>query len=234
MRSLLYLLLLLLSCKIQDGKDSGILLATTKTNKKKNPPTLVHKTVMKNEFSRMAKVVANQPLWQHWSCIPQGRAVRCWGTSYYRTSVFVRRNLFVGDNSNLCTTCFSELWNDAEYTRIDKPIFYQCPHCVSFLFLAINLPQTTKISFPNGKDELINFEIIIRPDEVYYRSGKFEFTFQVSPTYPHEAPKVQYKTKVYHPNVELEGNVYLNILHEDWKPVLNINTVIYGLKYLFT
>ncbi|XP_026420375.1 NEDD8-conjugating enzyme Ubc12-like [Papaver somniferum] len=97
-----------------------------------------------------------------------------------------------------------------------------------------NLPQTTKISFPNGKDELINFEIIIRPDEVYYRSGKFEFTFQVSPTYPHEAPKVQYKTKVYHPNVELEGNVYLNILHEDWKPVLNINTVIYGLKYLFT
>ncbi|KAI3841015.1 hypothetical protein C5167_010775 [Papaver somniferum] len=98
----------------------------------------------------------------------------------------------------------------------------------------LNLPQTTKISFPNGKDELMNFEVSIRPDEGYYRSGKFEFTFQVSPTYPHEAPKVKCKTKVYHPNIDLEGNVCLNILREDWKPVLNINTVIYGLNYLFT
>jgi ubiquitin-protein ligase len=39
---------------------------------------------------------------------------------------------------------------------------------------------------------------------------------------------------VYHPNIDLEGNVCLNILREDWKPVLNINTVIYGLNLLFT
>ncbi|RZC43852.1 hypothetical protein C5167_036800 [Papaver somniferum] len=45
---------------VQDGKDSGIVLATTKTNRQKNPSTLVHKTVMKKEFSRMAKVVANR------------------------------------------------------------------------------------------------------------------------------------------------------------------------------
>jgi ubiquitin-protein ligase len=40
--------------------------------------------------------------------------------------------------------------------------------------------------------------------------------------------------QVYHPNIDLEGNVCLNILREDWKPVLNINTVIYGLNLLFT
>lgn len=39
---------------------------------------------------------------------------------------------------------------------------------------------------------------------------------------------------MYHPNIDLEGNVCLNILREDWKPVLNINTVIYGLNLLFT
>ena len=38
---------------------------------------------------------------------------------------------------------------------------------------------------------------------------------------------------VYHPNINLEGNVCLNILREDWKPVLDINAVIYGLIYLF-
>uniref|UniRef100_A0A3Q7IIK2 UBC core domain-containing protein n=1 Tax=Solanum lycopersicum TaxID=4081 RepID=A0A3Q7IIK2_SOLLC len=37
---------------------------------------------------------------------------------------------------------------------------------------------------------------------------------------------------VYHPNIDLEGNVCLNILREDWKPVLNINTIIYGLYHL--
>ena len=40
--------------------------------------------------------------------------------------------------------------------------------------------------------------------------------------------------QVYHPNIDLEGNVCLNILREDWKPVLNINTIIYGLNLLFS
>uniref|UniRef100_A0A8C2T3U5 UBC core domain-containing protein n=1 Tax=Coturnix japonica TaxID=93934 RepID=A0A8C2T3U5_COTJA len=38
---------------------------------------------------------------------------------------------------------------------------------------------------------------------------------------------------VYHPNIDLEGNVCLNILREDWKPVLTINSIIYGLQYLY-
>lgn len=45
---------------------------------------------------------------------------------------------------------------------------------------------------------------------------------------------VVYHLQIYHPNIDLEGNVCLNILREDWKPVLNINTVIYGLSHLFT
>ena len=40
-------------------------------------------------------------------------------------------------------------------------------------------------------------------------------------------------TKIYHPNVDLEGNVCLNILREDWKPVLNLTSVMVGLQYLF-
>jgi len=45
-----------------------------------------------------------------------------------------------------------------------------------------------------------------------------------------------YKTlfqQVYHPNIDLDGNVCLNILREDWKPVLTINAIVYGLQYLF-
>ena len=37
---------------------------------------------------------------------------------------------------------------------------------------------------------------------------------------------------MYHPNIDLEGNVCLNILREDWKPVLSIYAVVCGLQFL--
>jgi ubiquitin-protein ligase len=80
--------------------------------------------------------------------------------------------------------------------------------------------------------DLYNFFIIIL-FQGFYRGGKFSFSFKVGPGYPHEPPKVKCETQVYHPNIDLEGNVCLNILREDWKPVLTINSIIYGLQYLF-
>ncbi|KAJ6682079.1 NEDD8-CONJUGATING ENZYME UBC12-LIKE-RELATED [Salix koriyanagi] len=59
----------------------------------------------------------------------------------------------------------------------------------------LNLPSSCTMTFPNGKDNLMNFEVSIRPDEGYYLGGTFLFSFQVSPIYPHEAPKVKCKTK---------------------------------------
>ncbi|KAL0432442.1 UNVERIFIED_CONTAM: NEDD8-conjugating enzyme Ubc12 [Sesamum latifolium] len=92
----------------------------------------------------------------------------------------------------------------------------------------------SSILIPLAIDDVMHFEVTICPDEGYYLHGAFVFSFQASPLYPHEPPKVKCKTKVYHPNIDLEGNVCLNILREDWKPVLNVNTIIYGLYHLFT
>ena len=41
-------------------KDQAVVLATTKTKKQNKPAALLHKSVMKKEFSRMAKAVENQ------------------------------------------------------------------------------------------------------------------------------------------------------------------------------
>ena len=38
---------------------------------------------------------------------------------------------------------------------------------------------------------------------------------------------------MYHPNIDLEGKICLNILREDWKPVLSISSIVYGLQFLF-
>jgi len=96
----------------------------------------------------------------------------------------------------------------------------------------LDLPSTMKTEFPDPTD-LLNFTLTITPDEGMYKGGTFDFSFQINPNYPHEPPKVKCKRTIYHPNVDLEGNVCLNILREDWKPVLNLNSVMVGLQYLF-
>ena len=86
-----------------------------------------------------------------------------------------------------------------------------------------------KTSFPNP-DDILNFTLTIEPDEGMYKGGSFVFTFAVHSNYPHDPPKVKCTQKIYHPNIDLEGNVCLNILREDWKPVLNLNAVIVGMQ----
>ncbi|KAK4602745.1 hypothetical protein RGQ29_011663 [Quercus rubra] len=42
------------------GKDLSVVLGTTKTKKQNKPAALLHKSVMRKEFPRMAKAVTNQ------------------------------------------------------------------------------------------------------------------------------------------------------------------------------
>ena len=88
------------------------------------------------------------------------------------------------------------------------------------------------VDFYNGRDDLMNFKVTISPDDGMYRGGSFIFDVKVPKTYPHDAPKVLCETQVYHPNIDMEGHVCLNILREDWKPVLTISSVIMGLQFL--
>uniref|UniRef100_A0A061S7N2 Nedd8-conjugating enzyme ubc12-like n=1 Tax=Tetraselmis sp. GSL018 TaxID=582737 RepID=A0A061S7N2_9CHLO len=60
----------------------------------------------------------------------------------------------------------------------------------------LNLSNNMSIHFPDGKDKIMNFVVIISPDEGFYRGGSFEFSFSIPSSYPHEAPKVKCKTKV--------------------------------------
>eukprot|EP00041_Stephanoeca_diplocostata_P010900 m.174686 g.174686 ORF g.174686 m.174686 type:complete len:184 (+) comp18332_c0_seq1:180-731(+) len=96
----------------------------------------------------------------------------------------------------------------------------------------LQLPSSCTLEFEDA-DDLLNFTLIMKPEEGMYKGGKFVFSFKVSGGYPHEAPKVHCDTKIYHPNIDLDGNICLNVLREDWKPVLNLQTIVYGLVFLF-
>ncbi|KAI7870848.1 putative ubiquitin-conjugating enzyme E2 [Spinellus fusiger] len=96
----------------------------------------------------------------------------------------------------------------------------------------LEIPKTITLTFPDSAD-ILNFKVNITPDEGFYRDAHFMFTIAINNNYPHEPPKVHCTQKIYHPNLDLEGNVCLNILREDWNPVLSLHSVLVGLQYLF-
>ena len=66
-----------------------------------------------------------------------------------------------------------------------------------------------------------------------WKGGKYKFTVTVDYEYPHKPPKVKCDTPIYHPNIDTQGNVCLNILRSEWTPVLGITPVVLGLLFLF-
>lgn len=96
----------------------------------------------------------------------------------------------------------------------------------------IDLPRSIKLTFPDPSD-LFNFNLSITPQEGYYKGGTFEFKTEINNNFPIEPPKIKCLNKIYHPNIDLDGNICLNILREDWSPVLNLNSILIGLNFLF-
>jgi ubiquitin-conjugating enzyme E2 M len=98
----------------------------------------------------------------------------------------------------------------------------------------LDLPAHAEIHFPEEAN-IMKFEVFVdlTREECLWKGAKYKFTVIVPPNYPHEPPKCHCETTIYHPNIDLSGNVCLNILRADWKPVLGINTVILGLIFLF-
>jgi ubiquitin-conjugating enzyme E2 M len=85
-----------------------------------------------------------------------------------------------------------------------------------------------RTNFPDPNN-LMHFCITIVPDSGYWKGHEYAFEFHIPEMYPHEPPKVKCLTKVYHPNIDTKGN----ILRSEWSPVLDINTIVYGLLLLF-
>ncbi len=67
------------------------------------------------------------------------------------------------------------------------------------------------------------------PIDSPYQSGVFFLSVSFPQNYPFKPPKIKFLTKVYHPNVNANGNICLDILKENWSPALTISKVLLSI-----
>ena len=86
----------------------------------------------------------------------------------------------------------------------------------------------------NEKDLLHFKAYIIGPDDSLYEGGKFHLNVTIPTDYPFRPPKFIFITKIYHPNINLSGAISLDILQDQWSPVLTFQQCLDRICSLLT
>ncbi|KAI5191342.1 ubiquitin-conjugating enzyme E2 M [Nematocida sp. AWRm77] len=66
-----------------------------------------------------------------------------------------------------------------------------------------------------------------------YGGQRYEFVINVPNNYPFAPPKAIALSKVFHPSIDAQGRVCMNITREDWSITQGLQTVVFGLSSIF-
>jgi len=75
---------------------------------------------------------------------------------------------------------------------------------------------------------------IIGPDNSPYKGGSFHLSINFPDDYPFLPPKIFFTTKVYHPNINANGAICLDILKSSWCPSLTVSKILLSICSLLT
>ncbi|XP_073230276.1 ubiquitin-conjugating enzyme E2 E1-like isoform X2 [Porites lutea] len=96
------------------------------------------------------------------------------------------------------------------------------------------LSTAVKSAGPKG-DNLYEWNsTILGPPGSVYEGGVFFLDIHFPTDYPFKPPKVTFRTRIYHCNVNSQGVICLDILKDNWSPALTISKVLLSVCSLLS
>ncbi|KAK7677644.1 Ubiquitin-conjugating enzyme E2 1 [Cerrena zonata] len=95
-------------------------------------------------------------------------------------------------------------------------------------------PPSSCSAGPTG-DNMFQWQAtIMGPGDSPYAGGVFFLSITFPTDYPFKPPKVSFTTKIYHPNINANGSICLDILRDQWSPALTISKVLLSICSMLT
>ncbi|NWX94271.1 UBE2C enzyme, partial [Nothoprocta pentlandii] len=70
----------------------------------------------------------------------------------------------------------------------------------------------------------------VRPQA--YEELRYKLSLEFPSGYPYTAPTVRFLTPCYHPNVDAQGNICLDILKDKWSALYDVRTILLSIQSL--
>ncbi|KAI0762226.1 ubiquitin-conjugating enzyme/RWD-like protein [Fomes fomentarius] len=91
------------------------------------------------------------------------------------------------------------------------------------------------IKLSPSDDDLFHWNATIPgPEGSVYEGGVYNVEIVLAHDYPFSAPRVTFRTRIYHMNINERGSICIDILKHNWSPALSLFKVILSLSSLLT
>eukprot|EP01038_Epipyxis_sp_PR26KG_P011627 gene11627-15574_t len=102
-------------------------------------------------------------------------------------------------------------------------------------FKALQKDPPTGIQAAPMDNNVMNWQaVIFGPDDTPWEGGTFRLLIEFSEDYPQKPPAIKFLSRMFHPNIYIDGKICLDILKQQWSPIYDTSAVLTSIQSLLS